>query len=529
MKKLMNLGLALFLSTSLTSSIVSCGNSQFRNFELPGIDKQRFSNRFHVQNPTTGMMNDIQGGFYRNGKWHVYFLQNADGIFDASGENHGKFGSVWYHVTTVDWIHWNYEGPAVPKYTTKYGDQASGTFFEDVDNSFGYGEEAIIAITTSYSDAGQNIMMFYSIDGGYTFSPVKEEPVLWNPHKNTNENFRDPYFFKKDNKFIMYIAEEYEFGVYVSDNPTEGYKKTGSFKADHPMLECPNLFQMNITNETDKKKWVAIYGGNGGWGDNKDDLSTGTYYITGDLDSETYVFSPDENQKYKRLDFGPDYYAAKFMTKSSSNTNLDSLISSAWLSNWSYNFSIPNDGRIGNMTLAREIKLLNIGTKEVPNYEFQSNYLGFDSIYHTIEGNYVSNTKIIEDTKMSGKYYKLDISLSNLSNTKEKVTLSLGDNSYSIKAELDFEKNLISVKRTMDGNLYYGEEEFEKTRVFKASLSSIKDEANIALYVDRTSAEFKFPDGSTFTMLKFADNKTKEDVYLTLENIKATYKYYQVA
>ncbi|WP_075058271.1 glycoside hydrolase family protein [Spiroplasma litorale] len=133
MKKTIFMGLLFSILSIFISSMSLAFKQSFSkphtSYSLPEINNEKFTNKFHVQNPTTGMMNDIQGGFYRDGKWHVYFLQNADGIFDSSGANHGKFGSVWYHVTTIDWINWNYEGPAVPKFTTKYGDQASGTFF----------------------------------------------------------------------------------------------------------------------------------------------------------------------------------------------------------------------------------------------------------------------------------------------------------------------------------------------------------------------------------------------------------------
>ncbi|QBQ07972.1 levanbiose-producing levanase [Spiroplasma gladiatoris] len=533
MKKLINILSTLIISSTLSVSVISCRNpftpKNNQGYKLPEIDNLKFTNRFHAQNPTTGMMNDIQGGFYREGKWHVYFLQNADGIFDQDGNNHGKFGSVWYHVTTVDWINWNYEGPAVPKYTTKYGDQASGTFYEDKENSFGYGSEAIIAITTSYSDAGQNIMMFYSIDGGYKFNPVKEEPILWNPHKETNENFRDPYFFKKNNKFIMYIAEENEFGVYVSDNPLGEYKKTGSFKAQHPMLECPNLFEINIKDSVEKK-WVALYGGNGGWGENADNLSSGTYYVTGSLDEKTFVFKPDNEEAYKRLDFGPDYYAAKFMSTSYKNTDIDSLITTGWVNNWSYNFSIPNDGRLGNMSLAREIKLLNKGTKEKPDYTFETNFLGFNKFQVLKTGNIINQTNFLEHENLKGQYFKTNFILKNIQkNNKDNVEMQICDDQYNITILFDFLQNQISVKRLINISFNYGKEEFEKLRVFKTDLSNLNGDLNFEVYVDKTIVEFKFIDGTVFSMLKFIDAISKEDIKFNADNIDIEYQYYQVA
>ncbi|WP_075058270.1 glycoside hydrolase family protein [Spiroplasma litorale] len=400
-------------------------------------------------------------------------------------------------------------------------------FFEDVNDDFGYGNEAIIAVTTSYSDEGQNIMMSYSIDGGYNFLPVKEEPILWNPHKETNENFRDPYFFKKDNKFIMYIAEENEFGVYVSNNPISGYEKTGSFKAQHPMLECPNIFQMNVEYEEKvEKKWVALYGGNGGWGENKDDLSSGTYYVVGDLDEKTYVFKPDSDKSYKRLDFGPDYYAAKFMTKSPYNTNIDSLITTGWVSNWSYNYSIPNDGRLGNMSLAREIKLTKETNSTGFEYIMKSDYIGFNNFKPESEGKYLSDSNLIKSNNLIGKYYKADFSWNNIGNNE--VNLIIGDNQYSIKVNLDYTNNKIKVKRDIKVDFNYGKEEFTKERIYNSNLKALKKSSNLEIYIDKTIVEFKFTDNSTFTMLKFVDSKSFEDIKLSTKASNLRYSYYQI-
>ncbi|AOG60228.1 levanbiose-producing levanase [Spiroplasma helicoides] len=528
MKKILKFLLAINLSSITAISVSSCTTPLKEDrYKLPEIDNIKYSNKFHAQNPTTGMMNDIQGGFYRDGKWHVYFLQNADGIFDKYGYNHGKFGSVWYHVTTTDWINWSYEGPAVPKYTTPYGDQASGTFYEDKENYFGYGSDAIIAITTSYSDQGQNIMMFYSVDGGYKFQDIIPEPILWNPHANENENFRDPYFFVKDNKFILYIAEDDSFGVWVSDKPTSGYKKTGNYKASHPMLECPNLYQLKVEGE-ETKKWVLLYGGNGGWGVDKDDLSTGSYYQVGELD-ENFVFTPDKNQKSKRIDFGPDYYAAKFMNKSYKNTDLESLYTSAWVSNWAYNFAIPNDGRLGNMSLVREIKLKNFGDAKKPNYEFITTYQGFGNKNETLNNKYLSGQKLVKDLHLNGTYYKAVFEMGLNDEKLGPINLVIGDSNYKVEVKLDFENEVTTVNRSIDYFFVNGDEEFKKTRTFKLDLERISKKLNIEIYLDKTILELKLPDGKVYTMLKFVSGDNTEDMYLETKNQSSNIlKYYQL-
>ncbi|QEH62268.1 levanase [Spiroplasma chinense] len=516
------------------------------NYVVPKINHKLYSNLFHAQNPDQGMMNDIQGGFFRDGVWHIYFLQNADGDFDKYGFNHGVDDSVWYHITTKDWINWTYEGPGIPKNTPNFRDQATGTFYEDKQNIFGYdknyieGKDAktIMAATTSFSKKGQNIMMWYTLDNGYTFTSVKPEPILWNP--GASEHFRDPYFFiRKDkegnNVFIMYLAEDDHFGVWVSNKPTSDYKKIGKYFAKHPMLECPNLFEMKVQG-TNEKKWVLFYGGNGIHGKDADGLSIGTYYVVGTLD-ENFVFIEEPGQETKRLDFGPDYYAAKLMTLKQENTDMDSLLTTGWVSNWSYNFAVPNDGRYGNMSLAREIKLIKTvdGRYELKNefVNFWDNNDDYDSKLEKVakvlapEKGKTQNTKnFLTDNNFEGKTYKLDLLLSNISND-EIVKIKLADDMYYVDVQIDFGKNEISVERKLDFEMVQGEEEFNKKWTYSAP--DLDKNSKFEIYVDTTVIEFRFPDESAFTLLKYVDGESKEELSIeTNKNAIIDFAYYQL-
>ncbi|QEH61925.1 levanase [Spiroplasma chinense] len=549
MRKILSILAVATIGISSSSSVIACQYMD-KNYTVPEINNDLYTTVFHQQNPTQGMLNDIQGGFFdeETQEWHVYFLQNSDGLFDKYGYNHGKGGSVWYHATTKDWINWENHGPGVPKTIKNYNDQASGTFFEDVDNLFGLDPNYIkgqgkartkIAVTTNYNGKGnQDIMMFYSIDGGYTFDIVKDELILENPNRGKNENFRDPYFFydKEKELFVMYIARGEFYDVYSSKTPTEGYKKVGSIDVRYPMLECSNLFQMNVKDEngkaTGEKKWVLIYGGNGNHGDGKDNLSGGTYYSTGTLD-ENDVFIPDSKESVKRLDFGPDYYAAKFMTKSVENTNIDSLITTGWMSNWAYTYQVPNDGRFGYMSLARNIELRENNNDYTMHTDFvdfwsENKSQGSVKTLSTSEGSFKTNEKILESNSLKGKSFKMNISLKDLSNFKDTLKLTIGDDNYKIEAKLDFVKNKITVNRKLQDKLVRGNKEFTKNRVYSADLSSLKT-GEIEIYLDKTTLEFKFPDGSVYSMLKFPDNVSQEDIEVTSNSqIDMNFKYYQI-
>ncbi|AKX34176.1 fructan hydrolase [Spiroplasma litorale] len=486
--------------------------------------QERFSNKFHVQMQETGLMNDILGGFYRDGYWHVYYLYNNEAVFDDDGTNHGKWGSTMYHVTTKDWIHWNYIGIAADKDLTYYNDISSGTVFEDKNNFFKYGEGTIIAMVSSFARNEQNIMGYYSIDGGYNFIPIKDTPIINRKQEYDNPgDFRDPFFFKMDGKYVMYLAQNDNFGVWVADEPTGEYFKTGKYYAKHPMLECPNIFQMNVKN-SNKKKFVLFYGGNGGWGQDSDNLYTGTYYVVGEIDNN-YVFIPDENQETKRFDFGPDYYAAKYMLNQQSNLNVDKLISTAWLGSWSYIYQLPDDGRIGSMSVAREVSLENTGTENKPNYTINSDFLGFENTLKTKKVELINKNSFTE----IGGIFKMVINLNNLNNFNSNINFELNANSYNAKIKLDFTNNKISVKRSSTYKNLKNNEGFSNIREYYADLKNFKNNS-IEILLDKTTLEMKFPDGSTFTMLKFLEENDNEILtFKTDDNLKINYDYYDLS
>lgn len=58
--------------------------------------------------------NDPQKPIYFDGKYHYYYLYNAD-YPDGNG-------TEWRHATSTDLVSWTDEGVAIPKYTTPNGD-----------------------------------------------------------------------------------------------------------------------------------------------------------------------------------------------------------------------------------------------------------------------------------------------------------------------------------------------------------------------------------------------------------------------
>ena len=100
---------------------------------------------------------------------------------------------------------------------------ASGTCAIDFNNTLGKGYGTILAAYTGLSSAnftgdvndtrykniGQNLA--YSTDGGYTFTPLPQNPVI-----HTDEDWRDPCLFwhEPSKKWIIVVFEVRE-GRYV--------------------------------------------------------------------------------------------------------------------------------------------------------------------------------------------------------------------------------------------------------------------------------------------------------------------------
>lgn len=95
----------------------------------------------------------------------------------------------------------------------------SGLAVVDVNNTSGFfphQKNGVVAIYTAYSTADQNQNLAYSVDGGYTFTQYKGNPVL----AIGSTNFRDPKVFwhAPTSRWVMAVsyAAEFTIGIYTS-------------------------------------------------------------------------------------------------------------------------------------------------------------------------------------------------------------------------------------------------------------------------------------------------------------------------
>ncbi|PBC59703.1 levanase [Streptomyces sp. Tue6028] len=303
--------------------------------------------RYHFTVPDQ-WKNDPQRPVWIDGEYHYYYLYNAD--YTA-----GAVGTAWRRATSSDLVSFKDRGIAVPKDTTPNGDVWSGSAVVDTDGTAGFGAGAVVVLVTMSPHDGptdQAQYLYYSTDGGRSFTPHGTDPVLPNPGVR---DFRDPKVIRdaERDRWVMVLAENHKIGFYHSDD-LRSWTYAGGFVEDGlGVLECPDLFR--ITAQDGTRKWVLGASANG-----KGSGLPNTYaYWTGSFDGTTFTADAGDPQW---LDHGWDWYGAVTFEKRDADGTLDETTRHAigWLNNWDYANTTPTidcDGFNGTDSIVREITL----------------------------------------------------------------------------------------------------------------------------------------------------------------------------
>ncbi|WP_373921992.1 glycoside hydrolase family 32 protein [Streptomyces sp. T12] len=293
-------------------------------------------------------MNDPQRPVWIDGEYHYYYLYNPD--YSTGGTT---AGTTWRLATSTDLVSFTDRGIAVPKDTTPNGDVWSGSAVVDTDNTAGFGAGAVIVLATmAPGDVTQAQYLYYSTDGGRTFTNHGTAPVLPNPGVR---DFRDPKVIRDEERgrWVMALAENDKVGFYHSSDLKSWTYVGGFIKGGIGVLECPDLFRIRAADGT--WKWVLGVSANG-----KGSGLPSTYaYWTGSFDGTT--FTPDLSDP-QWLDHGWDWYAAVTFEKRDAGGTLDPAARYAigWMNHWDYANTTPTiecDGFNGTDSIVREVTL----------------------------------------------------------------------------------------------------------------------------------------------------------------------------
>ncbi|MEU0369744.1 GH32 C-terminal domain-containing protein [Streptomyces sp. NPDC006283] len=314
-----------------------------------GKDGASYRAEYHFTVPDQ-WKNDPQRPIWIDGEYHYYYLYNADYL--AGGTT---TGTAWRLATSTDLVSFRDRGIAVPKDTTPNGDVWSGSAVVDTEGTAGFGAGAVVVLATQEPVEGANTQaqyLWYSTDGGRTFTHDGTDPVVPNPGVR---DFRDPKVIRDEERgrWVMTLAENTKIGFYHSDNLREWRYAGGFVKEGIGVLECPDLFSLETADGT--PKWVLGVSANG-----KAAGLPNTYaYWTGAFDGTTFV--PDAADP-QWLDHGFDWYGAVTWEKRSAAGAVDPAVRYAmgWMNNWDYPNTTPtidSDGFNGTDSIVREITL----------------------------------------------------------------------------------------------------------------------------------------------------------------------------
>ncbi len=306
-------------------------------------NREKFRPVYH-HSPQYGWMNDPNGMVYLDGEYHLFYQWNPYG--SMWGNMH------WGHAVSKDLVHWEHLGMAIEP--DSLGTVFSGNCVIDKENVTGFGKNAMIAFYTSAGKT-QTQSIAYSTDKGRTFHKYDKNPVL----TADIPDFRDPnvFYHEPTQKWIMIVAAGQEVQIFSSANLLdwsyessfgEGYGNHGG------VWECPDLMELPVDNDPDKKKWVLLLNINPGgiFG------GSATQYFTGEFDGKTFrCESTPETEKW--MDWGKDHYATISWWGAPDNRS----IVIAWMSNWQYANQVPTHQFRSANSVPREIKLYTHNTE----------------------------------------------------------------------------------------------------------------------------------------------------------------------
>lgn len=303
-------------------------------------NREKYRPAYH-HTPLYGWMNDPNGMFYKDGRWHLYYQWNPYG---SKWQN-----MTWGHSSSADLVRWEHHPAAIE--ANGLGTVFSGSSVVDSANTAGFGRDAVVALYTS-ADVNQTQSLAHSSDGGMTFEIYPGNPVL-----TLESEARDPnMFWDADNgRWVMSLAHalDHEMLFFTSPDLKE-WTLQGSFGkgigAQDGVWECPDLFRLKVDG-SGEEKWVLVCNINPGgpFG------GSATQYFTGDFDGKTFIADIDAEGVIptKWMDYGKDHYA----TVSWSDVPDNRRVLIGWMSNWQYAGEVPTMQYRSANTLPREAGL----------------------------------------------------------------------------------------------------------------------------------------------------------------------------
>lgn len=448
--------------------------------------------------PAANWMNDPNGMFYYEGKYHLFYQYYPDSI--VWGPMH------WGHATSQDLMHW--EHLPIGLFPDSIGCIFSGGAVVDIHNTSKLGtaeKPPIVATFTHHDFVGekaktndfQKQSIAYSLDGGAKWQKFKGNPVI--PNSEKIKDFRDPkvVWHEASQKWILVLAAYDRVKFYASPDLIDWeFLSDFSIEGDHRLWECPDLFPMKVAG-IDETKWVLIVSiqkeaPNGG---------TATSYFVGEFNGKEFK-ADIKNQKW--LDWGTDNYA--FVTWNNVPKEEGRILGIGWMSNWQYAQIVPTEKWRSAMTLPRELRLeksaSNYSLHSLPVKEFQK-LRGKSTALGQLA---LTEEKILEGS-FSASQTELDLTVDLKKTTSNSFGIKLqNDLGENVLIKFDKEEGKMLVDRTNSRKDKFSDDFFKN--IHTAPIDFKKEKMNIRLIIDAASIEIFINQGAlSFTSIFFPSEK----------------------
>jgi fructan beta-fructosidase len=191
--------------------------------------------------PRRGWNNDPNGMVYAQGEYHLYFQHNPYGW--GWGNMH------WGHAVSRDLVHW--EELPIAIYPRQFGDWAfSGSAVVDRLDTSGMkrGEDDLLA--AAFTSTGRGECIVFSRDRGRTWTEYTGNPVV--KHQG-----RDPrlLWHAPTKRWVMAVYDESDGKQWIAFY-TSPDLKGWTFRSRIEGFECPDLFELPVDGDANRRKWV---------------------------------------------------------------------------------------------------------------------------------------------------------------------------------------------------------------------------------------------------------------------------------
>jgi fructan beta-fructosidase len=453
--------------------------------------------------PHFGWANDPNGMVYFNKTYHIAYQHNP------YGTRHNNMH--WGYAVSKDLVHWENRPLIIAPDTL--GSIFSGSSIVDVNNTAGFGENAIIAIYTSAVGNNyerQRQCIAYSTDYGRSFIKHDGNPILSDPSRI---DFRDPKVSWVNNQWIMSLATGQTISFFRSEDLkhweklSEFGEGTGSHKG---IWECPDLIRLSYKGQ---EKWVLLVSINPGGPHG----GSATQYFIGRFDGKNFIADTMDYPLW--LDAGADNYAGVTF-----NNIPDKAVFIGWMSNWLYSNETPTFFFRNGMTMPRELFLKHDGQKVILASKPAPDIYQACNLITEEQAMKINDVGSIDQLLQNNNgAYRIDFTLIPRGNGKFGFKLINNLNEHA-DFMIDTNEGTISLDRSKSGLVSF-HPEFAR----KPIISSIvkKNMYKMELFIDKQSAELFINDGDlVFTNTLFPAtvyNKIQwvaENCSIAVENIK---------